>query len=112
MKTLQLFYECWLEVTKQRRYHDKWLSDETYYQAIKAQFPMIIAFIVWIHQKDKDKASVVTGDMPLIGTGNAGEVVAPLPDASSTRIMEHWTSLLFRHSSTMLYIVQWHISLG
>jgi hypothetical protein len=39
MKTLQLYYECWLEVTKQKRYHDKWLTDETYYRAIKAQFP-------------------------------------------------------------------------
>jgi hypothetical protein len=38
MKTLQLFYECWLKVTRQKRYHDKWLTDETYYRAIKAQF--------------------------------------------------------------------------
>jgi hypothetical protein len=38
MKTLQLFYECWLEVTKQNRYRDKWLTDETYSRAIKAQF--------------------------------------------------------------------------
>jgi hypothetical protein len=29
MKTLQLFYKCWLEVTKQKRYHNKWLNDET-----------------------------------------------------------------------------------
>ena len=101
MKTLQMYYQCWLEVTKQQRYRDKWLTDETYFRAIKAQFPMIIAVIVWIHQKDKDTASVVTGDMPLMGTGNAGEVITPSPDASSTRIMEHWTSLLFRHSSTM-----------
>jgi hypothetical protein len=41
MKTLQLFYECWLEVSKQKRYQDKWLTDETYYQAIKAQFPTV-----------------------------------------------------------------------
>ena len=34
-------YECWLEVTKQKRYHDKWLTDETYYRAIKAQFPTV-----------------------------------------------------------------------
>ena len=39
MNTLQLYFECWLEVTKQKRYQDKWLSDETYYRAIKAQFP-------------------------------------------------------------------------
>jgi hypothetical protein len=39
MKTLQMYYKCWLEVTKQRRYQDKWLTDETYYRAIKAQFP-------------------------------------------------------------------------
>ena len=38
MKTLQLFYECWLEVTKQNRYRDKCLTDETYSRAIKAQF--------------------------------------------------------------------------
>ena len=42
MKTLQLSYECWLEVTKQKRYHDEWLTDETYYQAIKAQFPTVV----------------------------------------------------------------------
>lgn len=41
MKPLQLFYQCWLEVTKQTRYHDKWLTDETYFRAIKAQFPSI-----------------------------------------------------------------------
>ena len=41
MKTLQLFYECWLEVTKQNRYRDKWLTDETYFRAIKAQFPTV-----------------------------------------------------------------------
>ena len=41
MKTLQLVYECWLEVTKQERYHHKWLTDETYFRAIKAQFPTV-----------------------------------------------------------------------
>jgi hypothetical protein len=41
LKTLQLFYECWLEVTKHKRYHDKWLTDETYFWAIKAQFPTV-----------------------------------------------------------------------
>ena len=41
MKVLELFYECWLEVTKSQRYHDKWLTDETYYRAIKAQFPTV-----------------------------------------------------------------------
>jgi hypothetical protein len=41
MKTLQLFYECWLEVTKQKRYHDKWHTDETYFRAIKAHFPTV-----------------------------------------------------------------------
>jgi hypothetical protein len=39
MTKLQLFYNCWLEVTKQNRYRDKWLTDETYFRAIKAQFP-------------------------------------------------------------------------
>ena len=41
MKALELFYQCWLEVTKQKRYHDKWLTDETYFRAIKAQFPTV-----------------------------------------------------------------------
>ena len=41
MKTLQLFNECWLQVTKQERYRDKWLTDETYHRAIKAQFPTV-----------------------------------------------------------------------
>ena len=31
MKTLQMYYQCWLEVTKQQRYRDKWLTDETYF---------------------------------------------------------------------------------
>ena len=39
MKTLEMFYQCWLEVIKQTRYRDKWLSDETYFRAMKAQFP-------------------------------------------------------------------------
>jgi hypothetical protein len=43
MKALQLFYECWLEVTKSQRYHNKWLTDETFYQAIKAQFPTVMS---------------------------------------------------------------------
>jgi hypothetical protein len=42
MKDLQLYFQCWVEVTKQNRYRDKWLTDETYYfQAIKAQFPTL-----------------------------------------------------------------------
>ena len=43
MKTLQLFYECWLEIAKQEQYQDKWLSDETIFRAIKAQFPSLEA---------------------------------------------------------------------
>ena len=43
MKTLQTYYQCWLEVIKQKRYQDKWLSDETYFRAIKAQFPTLEA---------------------------------------------------------------------
>jgi hypothetical protein len=43
MKTLQTYYQCWLEVVKQKRYQDKWLSDETYFRAIKAQFPTLEA---------------------------------------------------------------------
>jgi hypothetical protein len=38
MKTLQTYYQCWLEIVKQKRYQDKWLSDETFFRAIKAQF--------------------------------------------------------------------------
>jgi len=43
MRALQVYYECWLEVTKNHRYHDKWLTDETYFRAIKAQFPTVMA---------------------------------------------------------------------
>jgi hypothetical protein len=32
-KTALMYYQCWLEVTKQQRYWDKWLTDETYFQA-------------------------------------------------------------------------------
>jgi len=41
MKDLQLYFQCWVEVTKQNRYRDKWLTDETYCRAIKAQFPSL-----------------------------------------------------------------------
>jgi hypothetical protein len=41
MKKLLMYYQCWLEVTKQQWYQDKWLSDETYFRAIKAQFPTL-----------------------------------------------------------------------
>ena len=34
-------YQCWLKVTKQSQYRDKWLSDETYFWAVKAQFPTL-----------------------------------------------------------------------
>ena len=30
-----------MEVTKQTRYRDKWLTDETYFRAVKAQFPSL-----------------------------------------------------------------------
>jgi hypothetical protein len=43
MKTLQLFYGCWLKIAKQEQYQDKWLSDETIFRAIKAQFPSLEA---------------------------------------------------------------------
>ena len=33
-----MYYLCWIEVTKQTRYQDKWLTDETYFRAMKAQF--------------------------------------------------------------------------
>jgi hypothetical protein len=41
MKDLQLYFQCWVEVTKQSRYQEKWLTDETYFRAIKAQFPTL-----------------------------------------------------------------------
>jgi hypothetical protein len=41
MKELQMYFQCWVEVTKQNRYRYKWLTDETYFQAIKAQFPTL-----------------------------------------------------------------------
>jgi hypothetical protein len=41
MKAIQMYYQCWLEVTKQPWYRDKWLTDETYFRAIKAQFPSL-----------------------------------------------------------------------
>ena len=43
MKTLQTYFQCWLEIAKQVRYQDKWLSDETIFRAIKAQFPSLEA---------------------------------------------------------------------
>jgi hypothetical protein len=43
MKTLQTYYQCWLEIVKQKQYQDKWLSDETFFRAIKAQFPSLEA---------------------------------------------------------------------
>ena len=36
-----MYFQCWVEVTKQNRYRYKWLTDETYFQAIKAQFPTL-----------------------------------------------------------------------
>jgi hypothetical protein len=36
-----MYFQCWLKVTKQERSRDKWLTDETYYRAIKAQFPTL-----------------------------------------------------------------------
>jgi len=41
MKDSEMYFQCWVEVTKQNRYRDKWLTDETYFQAIKAQFPTL-----------------------------------------------------------------------
>ena len=43
MKALQTYFQCWLEIAKQERYQDKWLSDETIFRAIKAQFPSLEA---------------------------------------------------------------------
>ena len=41
MKDSEMYFQCWVEVTKQNRYRDKWLTDETYFRAIKAQFPTL-----------------------------------------------------------------------
>ena len=41
MKTLEMYYKYWLKVTKQQRCQDKWLTDKTYFQAVKAQFPTL-----------------------------------------------------------------------
>jgi hypothetical protein len=41
MKDLQMYFQCWVQVTKQQRYWDKWLTDETYFRAIKAQVPTL-----------------------------------------------------------------------
>jgi len=41
MKTLQMYFQCWVEVTRKKRYQDKWLTDETFFRAIKAQFPSL-----------------------------------------------------------------------
>ena len=43
MKPLQMYYQCWLEVTNQSRYRDKWHFNEAYFRAIKAQFPTLEA---------------------------------------------------------------------
>ena len=43
MKTLQMYFQCWLKITKQLRYQEKWLSDETIFRAINAQFPSLEA---------------------------------------------------------------------
>jgi hypothetical protein len=43
MKDLQLYFQCWVEVTKQIRYQNKWLTDETYFRAIKAQFTTLVS---------------------------------------------------------------------
>jgi hypothetical protein len=36
-----MYFQCWLEIVKQKRYQDKWLSDETFFRAIKAHFPSV-----------------------------------------------------------------------
>ena len=43
MKDSEMYFQCWVEVTKQNRYRDKWLTDETYFRAIKAQFPSLVS---------------------------------------------------------------------
>jgi len=43
MKKKQTYFQCWLEIVKLVRYQDKWLSDETIFRAIKAQFPSLEA---------------------------------------------------------------------
>jgi hypothetical protein len=43
MKDSEMYFQCWVEVTKQNRYREKWLTDETYFRAIKAQFPSLVS---------------------------------------------------------------------
>jgi hypothetical protein len=46
MKDLQMYFQCWVEVTKQSCYRDKWLTDETYFQVIKFCFLPLIPFFI------------------------------------------------------------------
>jgi hypothetical protein len=41
MNMLQLFCKCWLELTKLQRYHDKWLTNETYLLSHQGEFPTV-----------------------------------------------------------------------
>ena len=44
MKALSKYYQSWLEITKQERNRDKWMSDELYFRATKAQIPILHTF--------------------------------------------------------------------
>ena len=77
MKPLQLYYDCWLEVLKHQRYHDKWLTDETYCRAIKAQFPTVMT--LWFDRGKLNRA-IATHD----GTA--------LDDFTESNRSKDWTS--------------------
>jgi hypothetical protein len=65
MKDLQLYFQCWVEVTKQNRYRDKWLTDETYFRAIKAQFPSLDSVSSWFNRGKLNRAISVLGGSQL-----------------------------------------------
>jgi hypothetical protein len=52
-----MYYQCWLEVTKQQWYRDKWLTDETYFRANKAQFPSLESLEFSRSMMDKEISS-------------------------------------------------------
>ena len=53
-----MYFQCWVEVTKQSCYRDKWLTDETYFQVIKAQFPSLYSLF---HRGKLNRAILMCG---------------------------------------------------
>ena len=54
-----MYYQCWMGVTKQTHNRDKWLTDETYFRAIKAQFPSL--YLLDFNRGVMDQAIAVCG---------------------------------------------------